>query len=102
MLNIRYLVAIILLFYAVNGYCDIQNKIDETQYSIDYSIDNYDNEKKQLLSYLNIHLKQKSKIFVKNKANDEPQTRVTLENKRNISAVEIKWPMPEKSSSPLL
>lgn len=99
MLNIRYLVAIILLFSSVKGYCEIQNKIDETQYSINYSIDNYDNEKKHLLSYLNIHLKQKSRIFVKNKANDEPQTRVTLENKRNISAVEIKWPTPEKSSN---
>ena len=57
------------------------------------------NEKEQLVSHLNIHLKDNAKIFVKNKPNEETQTRVTLENKHNIRSVEIKWPAPTQSTN---
>ncbi|MEI6187012.1 MAG: thioredoxin family protein [Alphaproteobacteria bacterium] len=95
----RYLIVIFSLFLTVKGYCQIEDRIEEKQYSINYSIDSYDDKKKHLISHLNIHLKQKIKIFVKNHANEGPQSRVALENKRNINSVEIKWPTPKKSTN---
>ena len=94
---LRYLVVILSLCLSAKSYSQTEDGIEEAQYSINYVVDG--NEKEQLVSHLNIHLKDNAKIFVKNKPNEETQTRVTLENKHNIRSVEIKWPAPTQSTN---
>ncbi len=90
-----YLVIILSFFLSAKSYSQTEDSIEEAQYSINYVVD--DNEKQHLVSYLSIHLKENAKIFIKNKSNEEIQTRITLENKHNINSVETKWPAPTQS-----
>jgi suppressor for copper-sensitivity B len=92
-----YIVIILSFFLSAKSYSQIKNSIEEDQYSIDYVVDGYDYQKDLLVSSLRIHMKDKSKIFVKSKVNGEFQTRVALENKHNINSFEVEWPTPTES-----
>ncbi len=87
-------IALSLFFNCQCGYTQTLAELDEIQYNLNFFTNSYDAKTKNLISNIQISLKEHWKIFAKNKADEKIQIKILLEKTRNISAINIEWPSP--------